>query len=174
MRKLTLVFVVLVIALVSCKSGKEKKMEQITAFEKQLFNDTLNILNNDIAIKVLAAYVEFTEKYPNETITPEYMLRAAEVSMNLNDFQKSVEILNRLTTTYPDYSKIPESFHLLGFIYEDKLHDYTKAKQSYLEIINRFPNHVLAEDAKACIKYLGIPPDELIKLFSQGTDTITE
>ena len=54
-----------------------------------------------------------------------------------------------------------------GFIYETYLNDHAKAVSSYTKLIEKYPNHRLASDARASIDNLTMTEEELIEKFKK-------
>ena len=151
----------------SCKSNEEKAIDEISQLEKELFNDSLGVLDAEKANAIIQLYHSFSENYPEHKHTPLYLFHGADVSMNMADYAMAIKMLDNLIENYPDFENIPASIHLRGFIYEDKLQQLDKAKASYQELIDKFPEHELAENAKGCIQNLGIPTEELIRMWEK-------
>ncbi|MCF8296426.1 MAG: tetratricopeptide repeat protein [Saprospiraceae bacterium] len=162
-----LMIVAVISLLASCKSKEEKAISEITQLQKELFNDSLGVIVMEKANEIVLLYRDFIEKYPEHPNTPKYLFSCADISMNLGNYDLSLEMLNLLISKYHESPKIPSALHLRGFIYEDKLNDLEKAKASYQELIDKFPEHELAENAKGCIKNLGISPEDLIKMWEK-------
>lgn len=153
--------------LVSCLSTTEKAIEEISEIEKELTLDSTGVIIPEKADRVTQLYLHFVEKFPNHPNSPLYLFHGADISMNIGKYNMAIDMLNDLIENYPESEKVPTSLHLRGFIYEDKINDLEKAKASYQELIDKFPNHELAENAKGCINNLGISPEELIKMWQK-------
>lgn len=86
------------------------------------------------------------------------------------DPQKSIKMVDRLLTDYPDYESNPVAlFMLASFVYDEQLQDYDKARETYQRIIDNYPDSPFAKDAALAIPQLGIPLDELIKSFEEAS-----
>jgi len=85
----------------------------------------------------------------------------------LNKAQQSLELFNRIIYQYPAYERVPESLFLMGFIYENNLQNFGKAKEIYERFIQRYPDHEFADDAAISIQNLGKTPEELVREFEQ-------
>ena len=62
---------------------------------------------------------------------------------------------------------MPQCLLAEGYLYNDKLKDTANAHKKYSELIEKYPNDHLAQDAKMEIKYLGKTPDEIGKMFEE-------
>lgn len=116
---------------------------------------------------MVAAYLDFYQQYPKDANTADYLFKAADVSMNLQQSKKAIEILQNIYEQYPKYKKASYALFLQAFIYETQLQDFIKAKDLYQAVIDTYPNTRIAEDAAASIKNLGKSDADLIKEFEK-------
>ncbi len=172
MKKNILILAVL-ISFMACsgpnKSGDSKAsiQDSITSNENRLFdNDGARITKED-AIKLIGFYEKYADKFPEDSLAPVYLFRASDISMNLQQPVKTINLFNKIMTNYPDYEKTPSVMFLKAFVYEDQLHDLDKAKKYYEEFLAKYPESDFADDAKISLQNLGKSPEELIKEFEQ-------
>ena len=72
-------------------------------------------------------------------------------------------------TDYPKFDKNPVAlFMLASFIYEERLGDLDKARETYQQIIDNYPDSPFAGDAALSIEHLGMTPEELIRMFEEA------
>ena len=91
--------------------------------------------------------------------------------MALHKPQNAIDYFNRVIKDYPDFDKVPYCMFLKGFIYEDQVKDYDKARQAYEAFIEAYPDHDMTEAARFSIKNLGKSAEDLIQEFQQKEDT---
>jgi len=151
----------------SCQSKKEKLIEDISAGEKKLFNDSVKMLNTATANEVYKKYIEFADSYKDDTTSASYLFKAADLANGLRKPQESVQLFERLRTTYPDYRRAAAALFMEGFLYETAINDKEKAKAKYKEFIEKYPNHQLTPSAQASLDQLNanLSDEELIKRF---------
>jgi len=150
----------------SCKTAKDKSIETITTFEKDLLSATAKI-DSTKAQQLIDMYVNYADKYKMDSISPVYLLKAADISMNILKNVQSIQLLDRIIIDYPNFSKLPDCLFLKAFIYENQTKDMDNAVKGYKEFLKKYPNHELAPSAKAAIDNMGIPLDALIKSFEE-------
>ncbi|MCX6230070.1 MAG: tetratricopeptide repeat protein [Bacteroidetes bacterium] len=165
-RNLIIVMAIAIFAITACKTAKERTSEKITVLEKEIMSSKTKI-DSVKAQKLIDLYVNFADNFKTDTITPVYLLKAADISMNILKHQQSIQLLDRIMKDYTGFSKVPDCLFLKAFIYENQAKDFEKAKAFYTEFLNKYPNHELAPSAKAAIDNMGIPMDILIKSFEQ-------
>lgn len=175
MKKIAYIFLVLQALLwMSCGNGsltpeeeKQNLTEKISKQEGKLKEADGNVIIPRDAHDMLSLYHEFSEKFPNEKITPDYLFKAGQIAMSIGNYQKSIDYFDRIRKNYPDFDKSPESLFIIGFIYDSYLFKKGMAKEIYEEVIEKYPDHKFAEDAKASINLLTMTDEELIEMFKQ-------
>jgi hypothetical protein len=166
-------FVVVSMLIVSCGNAKKPLAErnqltkEISDMEKVLLaNDEPDA---DLADKMINAYLEYAEKFPQDTVTPEFLFKASEIAMNFGRASEAIEFLTRIENDYTKYDKYPAVIFMKAFIYENYLDDINKAADYYTIFLEKYPNHKLAKDAEAALTFLGLDDEELIKLFEENS-----
>jgi outer membrane protein assembly factor BamD (BamD/ComL family) len=152
------------------KSGeKEKSVEvSIAEMEKEFFSETQTKMDKRKALDLVKLYVQFADENPSNPQSPDYLFKAADISMNLNRPQQTIKLFDRILTAYPSSDKAPSALFLKAFVYEDQMQDYDKAKKYYELFLKEYPNSEFADDAEVSIKNLGKTPEELIKEFEKN------
>ena len=149
---------------------KEKSVEEsIADLEDELFNSDQSKLDKRKALDLVNYYVKFVNKHPSKPLSPEYLFKASDISMNLNRPKKTIQLLDRILIEYPDYSKTPSALFLKAFVYEDQLQDYESAKKYYESFLEKYPDSEFADDAEVSVRNLGKSPEELIREFEKNS-----
>jgi len=168
--KSLIVFLLTVIVFISCKSPKkelteqEKMRNEILSIEKEIFKS--EELDIDLAYKIIEKYVEFVNEFPKDTSAAEFLFKAAEISMNINESEDAIALLTRIENNYKDYNNYPASIFLKAFIFENYIGDVEMAQKYYTLFLNDYPDHIIAKDAEAALMYLGMSDEQLLELFS--------
>ena len=149
----------------SCGPNKNQDQEKINALETELFSQTSGMINKEKALEVVDLYVAFADAYPEDSLSAEYLFKAADISMNMNLATKAIDLYTRIRAEYPSFRKAPECLFLSGYIYENYLGKLEEAKAIYEEFIQKYPDNDFADDAQISINNLGKSPEELIKEF---------
>lgn len=116
---------------------------------------------------LMDVYKTYQTTFPNDTMAPEYLFRAAGLSKALGDPRASVELYDRIIKTYPQWRRIASTYYMKAFTIDDGLNEKGRAKQVYEEVIMRFPDHPFAKDARAMIDNLQYTDEELIERFKK-------
>ena len=150
------------------KNDKEKMQENIIVLEKQCYDDNTNTYNQKIALKTIVEYQKFIDKYPNDSLSGNYLYLAGQLSKSINMYGEAVHKFSVLLKTFPNYTKAANAQFLIAMIYENDIKDTLKAKAAYQEFIDKYPNNELVDDAQLSIKYMSISPEDLIKMFEEN------
>lgn len=169
-----LVLITSTVFFVSCdgpanKSDENEKSVEVSIaeMEREFFSETQTKMDKRKALDLVKLYVQFADQNPNDPQSPEYLFKAADISMNLNRPVQTIKLFDRILTAYPSSDKAPSSLFLKAFVYEDQLQDYDKAKKYYELFLSEYPNSEFADDAEVSINNLGKTPEELIKEFEK-------
>jgi tetratricopeptide (TPR) repeat protein len=164
--RLFFVLAVITVIMVQCSSDPKSK---ITALEKKIGaeNFTLDEKGIETAGELVQAYTAYADSYKDSPEAPEYLYRAADLSLNINKSKESLDLYNRIIYQYPDYKKVPECLFLVAYIYENYFGQYGKAKEIYESFIAKYPTHDFADDAAVSIQNMGKSPEELIREFEE-------
>jgi len=154
------------IVAVACHSPKEKALENIRNLEAK---DSVFTPQNIEALKT--AYLDFAAKYPDDELAPEYTFKAAQRCNVMAQHEQALGLFQSIIEKYPKSQVSEEALFIQGYIYENNLQDYTKAKQVYTTFIEKYPKSELAEDARYAIANLGRTPDEIFENFPKADST---
>lgn len=149
---------------VGCNSNDPAK--RIEKLEKQAFS-TEGAINPEVASDLVSAYCDFADANPNDAMAPEYLFKAVDVSMNINEPQRTISIVDRLLNEYPDFPRTQAALFVKAFIFETRYNNLDMAKKLYEQYLELYPDGEFAEDCKASIENLGLTPEELVKKFEE-------
>lgn len=141
---------------------KEDRLKDINVLEEKLFGTTEHY-DEGAAHAIVKRYAEFVQNFPDDPKSPEYLFRAGEVSSSLKRSIESVKYYQQLEKDYPDYEKLADALFLQGYVFENQLQDYDRARECYERFIKQYPNHHMVEQTKVILDQLGKTPEELIK-----------
>ena len=165
----------LVILLSACNGSEEKSKNNdtdlyssIKKLETELFGSTQGKIDRNKAIELIDLYSEYANSNPEDTLSPEFLYKASDISMNMRRPVQTIELFNQLLTKYPEYEKTPTVLFLKAFVYEDQMNDYDRARKYYELFLEKYPDNEFADDAEISLKNLGKTPEELIKEFEES------
>lgn len=160
---------VFLISMMSCVSEPGKDLEmQINALEKQLYEQQNGVINKKDAANIIHLYTTFVNENPENEKAPEYLFKAADVSINTFHSEQTIKLFNQLIKDYPNFEKAPQALFLKAFTYENYLNQMDSAKVSYELFLKKYPKHSFANDAEVSLNNLGKSPEEIINALKQG------
>ena len=162
MKRLFLVLAVVALVLAGCSNNDPAK--RVNELEKQAFS-TEGAIVPEVASDLVSAYCDYADANPNDAMSPEYLFKAVDVSMNLNEPQRTISIIDKLMADYPDYPRTQAALFVKAFIFETKYNNLDMAKKLYEQYLEQYPDGEFADDCKASIEFLGLSPEELVKRF---------
>ncbi len=147
-----------VFAFAACHSPKEKSLDNIKKLE------AADSIFSPRAIEELKnAYLDFSVKYPDDELSPEYIFKAAQRCNATAEHEQALKLFQQIIDQYPKSKVAEEALFLQGYIYENSLHDLVKAKTAYGHFLAKYPKSDLTEDAKLAIENLGKTPEEIFE-----------
>lgn len=165
-RKLCIGFAALCL-LNACTPSREKLQEQIATLETSVI-DAGDTTQQE---KLFKCYDRFAKKFPEDSLTAEYLFRKAGILRVEKKGDPALDALAEIVNRYPESPRVVECYFLRGLIYEEVFYDQQLAKKAYLNFIDRYPNHPLAENAAYAIHYLGMSPEDIIASFEAPADS---
>lgn len=154
--------ILIFVVFVACSSDDPAK--RIAKLEKQLFA-TEQAVDPLIADDLVTAYCDYATQYPDDLMSPEYLFKAVDVSMNLNNPQRTIAIVDRMLRDYPDYPRTQAALFVKGFIFETYYGNLDMARKIYEQYLELYPNGEFADSCRSSIENLGLTPEELVKKF---------
>lgn len=167
MRNLLWIFGISTFLITGCGPSKEKRVIQIADIEKRLFSPEAYSFNKVSADSLVNLYVEFVKKYPEDTMSPGFLFKAANVTMNNNEPEKAIGFFDQYITGYPTAQKAPMCLFFKAFVYENMLRDIDRAREIYLQFIEKYPKDDFVDDAQMAMANLGKTPEMLIREFEE-------
>lgn len=161
---LPLVAMAMLMMCVNCTSQRDKALDKILTYEGTIdFATTkVDIPTGETLVKM---YVGFANDYPTDSLAPMYLMKAADVAMNIKRGDVAIKYLDRVVKDYPEYDKLADCYFMRGYVYETVLTDTDKAKQAYELFLVQYPNHPLAADTRIIIQNLLLSDEEIIKMI---------
>ena len=117
-------------------------------------------------------YVDFADKYPDDTLSPQYLMKAAEVQGNVLHTERSVELFDRIIEDYPDFEDVPMCYFLKGNSLELNS-QIEEAKAAYEEFLAKYPDHYMADQTRKMLPHVGSSNEEMLAyILEHANDTI--
>ncbi|MFL5763080.1 MAG: tetratricopeptide repeat protein [Bacteroidia bacterium] len=155
----------------------QEKIEMKKADQKEaLHNSILRIegemhrtdqLNNVLAGQAVKAYDDYASMYPDDSLAPDYLFKAAEITTATKQYPQSAGYYEKIISDFPKYRLLQECYFMEATVYDQYLNQDDKARKIYEKFLSIYPDSHYAADVKAAISNLGKSDEELIKEFEK-------
>ena len=150
-----------ILLLAACSPNREKQLKAIEEHEQML--SSLDIISEDSHLdEMLALYRGFANDFPDDSLAPVFLMRAADLSISMGEQEQAVALLDSIINLYPGYEDLGGCWFLKGYAYETA-EQYDSARDAYTYFVENYPDHSLAADTKRMIDYLGMSPEEMLE-----------
>ena len=169
----TLVLIAFIIQFISCISNSEdkdlscaerlveiKSMESVLRLDSEF--DTLKVSD------LIRTYAKFSNACPNDSLTPEYLTRRADLLRGIGKTREAIKQLLSVHDGFPNYDRSVMCAFLVGYLYENELGDDEMAEKMYKNVIELYPDSREAEISRQSIKHLGISTEDVVKSFQKN------
>lgn len=160
----------------SCSTKVEPSKERssllasIDSLEKKMFDAKSMEMDKGMATREVQLYQDFAAKFPEDSLSPEFLFRSSDLSRALGDNVKAIDYLGQVCKKYPSFKKIPECLFLQGYYYQEFFGDTTQARAFYTQLISKYPNHGFVDDAQALMQMFGKSEQDIINGFEKKAE----
>ncbi len=89
---------------------------------------------------LMTMYVDYIQHFPQDSMSPVYMYRMAEVYYRAANWGESAKHLRMLLEKYPASPVAEEAYIFSGMVYDEKLLDSTLARKAYQSYLEKYPS----------------------------------
>ena len=150
---------------------RDKAADKIAAYENS--HDPLGIdyvRNPASADTIIDLYVAFADSYPDDSLAPFCLQKAANVACLVGSFDKAIELSGRVIDGYRGFEAMDDCMLTQAKAYEFS-EQPEEAKAAYQRFIAEYPNHPLTEDLKRTITLLDMgavtPEEQLAAILAE-------
>lgn len=151
--------ILLTTVLVSCnnRASEVREIENMSAKVDSMVqvSKVLAPAQRQEAEEMLEKYEEFAEKYPEDSLAPLYLFKAAFLAASLPEYKKQIEIFDQIAAEYPKTEYAPQALALAAKSYTDYLNDKNKAKEYLVRLKNEYPESPYSVNIDLQIEYVG-------------------
>ncbi len=152
----------------SCKKSEQDKLrDEISKHEAALYSDKTKEVDRDKALEMERLYISYSDKYADDTLSPEYLFRAAEIAENAGHPNNAITYLTKIEDNYKEYRNYPLVIFKKAYIYENCLKNIEFARNYYQKFIDDYPNHELVETANSSMMFLGMTDEQLVDILEK-------
>ena len=155
----------LILAVLLACSSQSDNIDNIAKLETLLYSNSQSEFDAHTAENLIGEYELFVQTYPQDTLAPAYLFKAAELAMAIRSSAKAIELYGKVYNDYPDNPKAGTSLFLMGFVNDDQVKNLAEAQKYYRRFIAEFPEHNLIDDAAFSLQNLGKSDEDIIREF---------
>lgn len=172
--------VVLCAVLTSCGDGVEEKKSsglitdtekhrmmqaEIDSLEQIVYADDFEF-DKEQVVALRNTYDEFASRFSgDETKSPEYLYKSAALSRAVGKPTEAIKTYQHILTKFKGFERNPEVQFLIAFTYDEDIRERSLAKESYREVIEKFPGDHWAIQAERRLETIDMTDEEMIRYF---------
>ena len=154
--------------LAACGPNREKQIKAIEEHEHSL--STLEMSTEDSGLaEMISLYRTFAKDFPNDSLAPVYLMRAADLSITAGKTDEAVSLLDTIITIYPGFEDLGGCWFLKGYAFETA-EQYDRAREAYTYFVDNYPDHYLAPDTRKTLPYIGMTAEEMFEAIMNMAD----
>lgn len=166
--KRILICLAAMVLMVACGPNREKEIKDIEQHELTLSN--IDISSDDTeAVQMVDLYRKFANDFPEDSLAPAYLMRAADLCINMGQTEQAISLIDTVISLYPGYDDIAGCYFLKGYAY-DSGEQYDKAREAYSYFVENYPDHYLAADTRKMMQYIGMSPEEMFEAIMNSAN----
>lgn len=156
---------------VACSPSAEERKNEISNMEKALKSSDGSLPDSASIALAITQYTEFVKSFPDDSLSPVYLFRGANLASQKGDITLTIRLLDQLHHDYPKHADAPRALLFKGFVSETQMGDFKTAEACYREFLNSYPNHESVGDVTFLLKNLRKSPDQLLQEISPDDTT---
>lgn len=114
------------------------------------------------------ALIAYADAFPKDSVSVKNLAKAGETARLSRQFDKAMEIFDRIQKNYPDSREATTAMFLKAFTLDNDLKKFDEAKTAYEAFLAKYPTDEFADDAQFLLKNLGKSPEEIVKGFEKN------
>ncbi len=88
------------------------------------------------------------QEYPGHSLTDEIWWLQSNIYLELGNFDKAIQLLDQVVTSYQYDILSDDAYFLMGTIYEDQLNNSSKAMEIYQDFLSKFPGSIYSSESR--------------------------
>lgn len=147
-------------------SDRNAQLKKIDELEALLYSDTATNFNQSKAEELLKYYIQFSQSFPQDSISPDYILKTGQICLAIKKNKDAFNYFSQITEKYPNSKHAPYALFMQAFSHDNEnLKDSSVAGFHYRKFLKKYPMHPLAASAEASLRNLGKSDLEIIREF---------
>jgi outer membrane protein assembly factor BamD (BamD/ComL family) len=159
----------LLISLVLAGCGKPTAEESFAAGEQSQLKAEDNLgspagVQDSLFLLAIHHFEQVVENNPDHPLAESALFRVAELHTNgTRRFTEAIDAYQRFGALFGGSPQAPVSMFMVGFLYNNELHQIDSADAAYRRFLKDYASHELAASARAELDNLGKSPEQIIE-----------
>lgn len=158
-----------ILLMLGCSNPQKEKRKELNQLEQELTKG----YSKEKANQLNVGYLEYIEKYPDDTLSKEYMMRGVETAIVNNDPKQAIQFIDLFLKKYPTDPKASLMQFKKAVVFELLYQDPVGAIAQYELVVKNYPGSKERVEAQNAILLLQDPATFLNEVIKGGTtDTL--
>lgn len=158
------------------KAKEINEIEQMATSVDSMINvsPVLNVGQKVEAEKLISRYLDFVNTYPEDSVSPEYLMKCAILYHHLPDYGKELAILEKVVAQYPKTTYAPQALAISARVSEDNIQNLAQTRTYLTQIQEKYPESPYAVNIDLQIEHVGDPEGLLESIMERTGVTLDE
>jgi hypothetical protein len=160
----------------SCKHQSKDYAEIQKMFDTVSLKLKAGYVDTAYLNKTVAEVNRYATKHPKDSLAAKLLFQSAQQLGAHRMSEQAVEVLEGIQKDFSESAYAAKALLTEGFIYNNVIHDYEKAKAKYDEYLSKYKDldSNISRDVELELQHLGKSADELIKEFEAKLNNLSE
>jgi len=172
--KQLLLAVVIIAGTLACKNSDSGERVAYATKINKLFDEISKSTSAGQDIERSKSFVtlckDYATKWPQDTMSAQYLFYAASETKNLGNFKEAVDILDNLTKNYPNFSRGSEAQFFKCFLTLNSLGDITGAKSCFQAFLDKYKSDPLRKDAQFMLDNINLNGEQMLEKIKKQNE----
>ncbi len=143
--------------------SKEETNKQISELKSKIQDGGFKVNEERIPMQIIGLYTKYADAFPDDSLSQKYLFECAQVNVGLGFSPEAIANLDTIVARYPNAEIAPSALQFKAFILDDRMHRWQKAAEVIDELVEKYPDSDIIENAKAYKETLGKSPEQIIR-----------
>jgi tetratricopeptide (TPR) repeat protein len=170
MKKVLFILCAVLLFLAACKTSnqREKLLKEIETEQQNLFGSFEFTMEK--GQQLMDLYLAFADEFPQDSLTPEFLFRCADVAANSKQELYAITLYKRIYEEYLEHALRPIALLNQALAY-DNMGNAASAKPLYEQFLVMFPDNPYISDVQQLLEMVDLSPEEwLLRMQEQGNE----
>ncbi len=139
----------------------DELIDSISAIEQTVSEQSL-LFSADTAEMMVNMYTRFVDNFPEDSLTPIYMMRIADIEVNRGNFDKGIVLYDSVINTFLGFEGLPECMLRKAEALDQDGEHREQAIAAYQDFISQYPDDPRSQEIVGRLQYANMTQEELL------------